>query len=98
MTDDENSFQKSDEESLNEEVEQNVIRRAPTETLVNDNKKLVVAPHRKRNVWSQIQVLSKIPTGMEDLPGAKIERTKLMIDADKKRDKLFLKHKADEAQ
>ena len=35
---------------------------------------------------------------MEDLPGAKIERTKLMIDADKKRDKLFLKHKADEAQ
>ena len=50
MTDDENSFQKSDEESLNEEVEQNVIRRAPTETLVNGNKKLVVAPHRKRNV------------------------------------------------
>ena len=98
MTDDENSFQKSDEESLNEEGEQNVIRRALTETLVNGNKKLVVAPHRKRNVWSQIQALSKIPKGMEGLAGAQIERTKLMIDADKKRDKLSLKHKADKAQ
>ena len=98
MTDDENSFQKSNEESWNEEGEQNVIRRALTETLVNGNKKLVVAPHRKRNVWSQIQALSKIPKGMEGLAGAQIERTKLMIDADKKRDKLSLKHKADKAQ
>ena len=49
MTDHENRFQKSDE-SLNEEEEQNVIRRALTETPVNGNKKLVVAPHRKRNV------------------------------------------------
>ena len=35
---------------------------------------------------------------MEDLAGALIKRTKLMIEADKKRDELFLKHKADEAQ
>ena len=35
---------------------------------------------------------------MEDLADAQIERTKLMIDPDKKRDKLVLKHKADEAQ
>ena len=35
---------------------------------------------------------------MEDLAGALIKRTKLMIEADKKRGELFLKHKADEAQ
>ena len=38
LTDDVNSFQKSDEESLNEEREQNVIRRAPTKTPVNGKK------------------------------------------------------------
>ena len=85
MTDDENRFQKSDE-SLNEEVEQNVIRRALTETHVNGNKKLVVAPHRKRNVvQSQNQALSKIAKGMEDLADAQIKRTKLMIEPDKKK-------------
>ena len=35
---------------------------------------------------------------MEDLSDAQIERTELMIDPDNKRDKLVLKHKADEAQ
>ena len=35
---------------------------------------------------------------MEDLADAQNERTKLMIDPDKKRDNLVLKHKADEAQ
>ena len=99
LTDDQNSFQKSDEESLNEEGEQNVIRRATTETPVNGDKKLVVVPHRKRNVVRvQNQALSKTAKGMEDLAGAQIKRTKLMIEADKKRDELFLKHKADEAQ
>ena len=85
MTDHENRFQKSDE-SLNEEEEQNVIRRALTETPVNGNKKLVVAPHRKRNVvQSQNQALSKIAKGMEDLADAQIKRTKLMIEPDKKK-------------
>ena len=86
MTDDENSFQKSDGKSLNEEGEQNVIRRVPTETPVNGNKKLVVAPHRKRNVvQSQNQALSKIAKGMEDLADAQIKRTRLMIEPDKKK-------------
>ena len=58
----------------------------------------MVAPDRKRNVRSQNQTLSKIVKGMEDLPGAQIKRTKLMIEADKKRDELFLKHRADETQ
>ena len=98
-SDDENSFQKSDEESLHEEGEQNVIRRATKETPVNGDKKLVVAPHRKRNiVRSQNQALSKIAKRMEDLAGAQTERTKLMIEVDRKRDELFLKQKADEAQ
>ena len=35
---------------------------------------------------------------MEDLAGAQTKRTKLMMEADKKGDELFLKHKADEAQ
>ena len=65
LKDDENSFQNSDEESLNEEGEQNFIRRA----------------------------LSKIAKGMGGLAGPQIERTKLMIEADKKRDEFFLKHK-----
>ena len=99
LTDDENSFQKSDQESLNEQGEQNVIRRAPTESPANGNKKLLVAPHRERKVvWSQNQVLSKIVKGVEDLAGAQIKRTKLMIEEDKKRDELFLKHKTDEGQ
>ena len=69
------------------------------ETPVSVNKKkLVVAPHRKRNVRSQNQTLSKIAKGIEDLAGAQIKRTKLMIEADKKRDELFLKHRADETQ
>ena len=59
---------------------------------------MAVAPHRKRNVRSQNQALSKIAKGMEDQAGVQIKRTKLMIEADKKRDELFLKHKAHEAQ
>ena len=99
LTDDENSFQKSDKESLNEEGEQNVIRRTPMETPVNGNKKLMVAPHRNRNViQSQNQAHSKIVKAMDDLAGAQIKWRKLMIEADKKTDELFLKHKADEAQ
>ena len=99
LTDDENSFQKSDQESLNEQGEQNVIRRAPTESPANGNKKLLVAPHRERKVvWSQNHVLSKIAKGVEDLAGAQIKSTKLMIEEDKKRDELFLKHKTDEGQ
>ena len=91
MTDDESNFQKAHEESLNEEGEQNVIRTAPTETPVNGNKKLEVAPHRKRNVVrSQNQALSKIAKGMEDLAGAQIKRTKLMIEAAKKEMSFFL--------
>ena len=82
-----------------EEREQNVIRRTPTETSVNANKNLVVVPHWKINVVeSQNQALSKIAKGMEDLAGAQTKRTKLMMEADKKGDELFLKHKADEAQ
>ena len=50
LTDDKNSFQKSDQESLNEQGEENVIRRAPTESPVNGNKRLLVAPHRERKV------------------------------------------------
>ena len=85
LADDENNFQKSDGESSNEEWEQNVIRRAPTESPVNGNKKLVVAPHRKRNiVRSQNQVLSKIAKELEDLAGAQIKTTKLTISRTKK--------------
>ena len=88
-----------DEEGLNKEWEQNVNGRAPTETLVNGNKKSVVAPHRKKTLFDRKnQAFSKISKGMEDLAGAQIKRTKLMIEAGKNRDGLFLKHKADEAQ
>ena len=44
------------------------------------------------------QALPNITKGMEDLAGAQTKRTKLMIEADKKREELFLKHKADESQ
>ena len=99
VTDDKNRFQKSDEESLNEEGKQNVIRGTPRETPVKGNKKLVVAPHRKRNVVrSQNQALPKIAKGMEDVARAQIKRTKLMIQADKRRDEVFFKHETDESQ
>ena len=63
------------------------------ETPVNGNKKLVVALHRKKNVVrSQSQALSKIAKGMEDLAGAQIKRTKLMIKTDKKGKKGQMKH------
>ena len=35
---------------------------------------------------------------MEDLAGAQIKWRKLMIEADKNTDELFIKHKTDEAQ
>ena len=96
MTDNENSFQN---ESLNEEGEQNVIRRAPRETSVNGNKKLAVAPHRKRNVVrSKNQALLKIAKVMDDLAGAQIKSIKFMIGVGKKTYEFFLKHKVDEAQ
>ena len=53
------------------------------ETPANGNKKLIVASHRKRNIRSQTQALSKIAKGMEDLAGAQIKKTKLIIEADK---------------
>ena len=40
------------------------------ETPVNGSKKLVVAPHRKKNFRSQNQAISKIARGMKDLAGA----------------------------
>ena len=96
LTDNENSFQN---ESLNEEGEQNVIRRAPIETSVNGNKKLAVAPHRKRNVVrSKNQALLKIAKVMDDLAGAQIKSIKFMIGVGKKTYEFFLKHKVDEAQ
>ena len=86
LTDDKNSFQKSHEKSLNEEGKRNVIRGTPRETRVKGNKKLVVAPHRKRNVVrSQNQALPKIAKGMEDLARAQTKRKNLMIEADKKK-------------
>ena len=85
-----------DEEGLNKEWEQNVNGRAPTETLVNGNKKSVVAPHRKKTLFdSKNQAFSKISKGMEDLAGAQIKRTKLMIEVDKKRNEPSLTHKAE---
>ena len=36
--------------------------------------------------------------GMEDLASSQIKRAKLMIEADRKRDELFLKHKEEEAK
>ena len=90
LTDDENSFKKSDEESLNEKGDKMSFEEPhwkPT-LMVTKNWLKLVFPHRKRNVArSQNQALSKIAKG-----------TKLRIEADKKRDELFFKHKADEAQ
>ena len=36
--------------------------------------------------------------GVEDLASSQIKRAKLTIEADRKRDKLFLKHKEEEAK
>ena len=59
----------------------------------------MVAPHKKRKVVrSQNQALSHMAKGMEDLASSQIKRAKLMIEADRKRDELFLKHKEEEAK
>ena len=61
--------------------------------------KLGIAPHKKRKVvWSQNQGLSHMVKDMEDLASSQIRRAKLMIEADRKRDELFLKHKKEEAK
>ena len=55
--------------------------------------KLVVAPHEKRKVvQSQNQALSHTAEVMKDLASSQIKYAKLMIEADWKRDELFLKH------
>ena len=64
-----------------------------------DNSKLVVPPHKKHKVVrSQNQTLSHMVKGMQDLASLQIKRSKLMIEADRKRDGLFLKHKKEEAK
>ena len=53
---------------------------------------------KKRNTLSfekQNQALSRTAKGMEDLAGAQIKRTKLMIEVDKKRNEPSLTHKAE---
>ena len=61
--------------------------------------KLVVAPHKKHKVVrSQNQTLSHMVKGMQDLASIQITRAKLMIEADRKRDELFLEHKKEEAK
>ena len=60
---------------------------------------LVFAPHKKSKVVrSQNQPLSHMEKGMQDLDSSQIKRAKLMIEADRKRDELFLKYKEEEAK
>ena len=57
------------------------------------------APHKKSKVVrSQNQPLSHMEKGMQDLDSSQIKRAKLMIEADRKRDELFLKYKEEEAK
>ena len=64
-----------------------------------DKSKLVVPPHKEHKVArSQNQTLSHMVKGMQDLASLQIKRAKLMIEADRKRDELFLKHKKEEAK
>ena len=61
--------------------------------------KLVVAPHKKRKVVQlQNQALSHMAKGMQDIASSQIKRAKLMIEAHRKREKLFLKYKEEEAK
>ena len=61
--------------------------------------KLVVAPHKKRKVVrSQNQASSHMAKGMEDLASSQIKHAELMIEAVRKRDELFLKHKEEEVK
>jgi len=62
-------------------------------------KKIIAAPHKKRKVVrSQNQGLSQLAKGVEDMNSSQMKRTQMMIEADVKRDELFLKHKAEEAE
>ena len=59
----------------------------------------MVAPLKKHKVVrSQNQALSHIAKSMQDLASLQIKRAKLMIEADRKRDQLFLKQKDEEAK
>ena len=52
----------------------------------------VVEPHKKRKIIrSQMQGLSQMARGIEEMDTAQIKKTKMMIEADNKRDELFLK-------
>ena len=59
----------------------------------------MVAPHKKRKVVQlQNQALSHMAKGMQDIASSQIKRAKLMIEAHRKREKLFLKYKEEEAK
>ena len=90
------SSQESDSSGVNNE---DVPGNEETPCSSKAKTKLVVAPHKKRKVVrSQNQALSRMAKGMEDLASSQIKRAKLMIEADRKRDELFLKHKEEEVK
>ena len=90
LTDDENSFKKSDEESLNEKGDKMSFEEPPSKptSMVTKNWLKLAFPHRKETLLDRkIKPFQKLLKGQNW--GSR--RTK-------KRDELFFKHKADEAQ
>ena len=61
--------------------------------------KLVAAPHIKRKaVRSQNQALSNLAHGVEHIAASQMKRHRLTMEADLKRDEMFLKYKQEEAE
>ena len=59
----------------------------------------MVASHKKHKVvQSQNQALSHMAKSIEDFASLQIKRAKLIIEADWKRDELFLNHKEEETK
>ena len=95
-TSEKESSQESDSSGVdNEDVPGDEETPCSSKTKTN----LVVAPHKNRKVVQlQNQALIHMAKGMQDIASSQIKRVKLMIEAHRKREKLFLKYKEEEAK
>ena len=85
-----NSDESDEEESTSSQIS------APQKGKIN---KVVAAPHKKRKtVRSQQQALSHVAQSIEQIASSQMKKHRMTIEADLKRDEMFLQYKREEAE
>ena len=86
----------SESESTNDDEELETMENTQTKAKV---KKVVAAPHKKRKaVRSQQQALSHLAASVEQMANSQMKKHRLSMEADLKRDAMFLEFKKEETE